>query len=147
MWIVVGIVVVAVVLMVLAGRNNEAKSGRTVEAVTAEGLRLVPRAGGRPAPSAESALDSPQPPTDEPVDHDVDWSAIFEITVVTRRELRRTWFGFEIRTESHGLVMLDGSRGPGQAFLAESHRFAGFKHIELSEALKRTGSRAVCYSR
>ncbi len=127
--IVAGIVVVAVVLIVLAGRSSEANSGRDVRAVTATGLEL--------APEQESETD----------DDVVPWSSIFEITVLTRRELRATWFGFEIRTESHGMVLLDGSRGPGQQFLAESYRFAGFKHGELGEALEQRGARVVCYSR
>ena len=122
--IVAAIVVVAVVLIVIVGRDARPGAATAVTAVSAEGLRIEP--GGEPQV--------------------VPWSSIFEITVVTRWELRRTWFGFEILTEGNGLLLLDGSRGPGVEFLAESHRLQGFDHRRLGRALTRRGSRVVCYS-
>lgn len=122
---IVAVVVVAAVLMARIGRETGPGAGLDVSAVSAEGLHI---AGPKMAEST------------------VAWSSVFEISVLTRRELRRTWFGFEIRTESHGLLLLDGSGGPGEAFLAECHRFAGFDHERLAEALTRRGSREICYS-
>lgn len=124
-FIVLGIVVLAIALMVLAGRSGESASARSIDAISTHGLHLDGDGDPQVAP----------------------WSSVFEITVLTRRELRRTWFGFEIRTEGHGMLLLDGTRGPGEDFLAESHRFAGFNHVELAEALQQRGSRVVCYTR
>lgn len=121
--LIVGVVAVAAVLMVRAGRETGPGVGIDVAAVSSDGLRI------------------------ETPDRDlVAWSSVFQVTVLTRRELRRTWFGFEIRTESHGLLLLDGPSGLGQAFLAECHRFAGFDHDRLAEALTKRGAREICYS-
>ncbi len=125
MWIIAAIVVIAVVLIMVAGRKETSVSAPAVAAISADGLLLEC--------GAEPQL--------------VPWSSIFEITVTTRRELRRTWFGFEILAEGHGLLLLDGSEGPGVDFLAESYRFQGFDHRRLGRALARRGSRVVCYSR
>lgn len=124
-WILAAIVVVAVVLMVLASRNRSTGEPMVaVVAISPDGLR-----------------------TGEEPERLVSWDDVFEITVVTRRELHRTWFGFELRAEGHGLLAIDGSDGPGEAFLAESHRFAGFDHAGLGEALETRGARVVCFSR
>ncbi len=118
---IVAIVLAAVALMVLVGREQDSETGPSVTAVVGEGLLMG--------------------------DGLIPWSSIFEITLLTRRELGRTWFGFEIQSETHGLVLLDGSAGPGESFLAECHRFPGFDHAGLTEALSARSPRLVCYSR
>ena len=137
------VVVIAVVVIVLVGRDGGGGEPTTeVTAVDRHGLRLTAdRAGGAPATAAADA------PATAAGGATVPWDDIWEITVVTRREVRRMWFGFEIRAEGHGLLSIDGPAGPGEAFLAESHRFAGFDHEALGQALLQRGSRVVCYSR
>jgi hypothetical protein len=128
------IVVAAVVLMTVAGRRDREQLGRVVDAVEPGGLVV------------DGEL--------------VEWSAVFEVALLTRKELAKTWFGFEIRTETHGLLTLDGtgdgsgdsarrqdSGGMGQAFLAECHRFPGFDHAGVTEGLTSRSARVVCFSR
>lgn len=150
-WIVVAIVVVAVVWLILAGRDGRQAVGASVVGVSDLGLHLADAdsaSGG--FPEDDLADDPVAGSNGQALDRGanvVPWDSVFEIVVITRRELRTTWFGFEIRTEGHGLVKLDGSRGPGQEFLAECHRFAGFNHDELGAALTRRRSQVICYSR
>ncbi len=118
---IVAIVVVAVLLMNLARREQGSDTGLTVDGVSPAGLIIG--------------------------DGLATWESIFEITIVTRRQMGRTWFGFEARSETHGMLLIDGSTGPGEPFLAESHRFPGFDHNGLGEALTTRNARVVCYSR
>ncbi len=125
--IVFGLVAVAAIVLVLwVGRFGAATAGEEaieVVAVTGDGLSV----DGSGAPVA--------------------WPAIWEITVVTRRGVGATWFGFEVRAEGRGLLTIDGPGGLGERFLAESHRFPGFDHDGLSQALVTRRARLVCYSR
>lgn len=134
--VIAGIAAVAVIAIVAAGRRPSEGDRRTVTAIDDMGLHL------EPAPDVEGASDT-GPPSVGPVE----WASIFEIAVMTRRELGGTWFGFEVRSETAGLLLVDGKAGPGEAFLAESHRFRGFDHATLAEALGRRRGRAVCYRR
>lgn len=125
MIILLGIVIGAVALMLIVGRRPTPEIGQPVADVSSSGLQLDIGDGDRL----------------------VAWSSIFEVAVLTRRELGRTWFGFELLTETHGSLRIDGSSGPGEAFLAEAHRLPGFDHDALMEALTTRQSRIVCFSR
>lgn len=118
-WILAGIAVIAVLAIIVAGRNAEGADGILVDRIDEAGLWV----GDTPVP----------------------WSSIFEITVVTRREFGGTWFGFEVRTESAGVVIVERGEGLGEQFLSNSHRFSGFDHVTLATALQRRRGRAVCY--
>ncbi len=118
-WILAGIAVVAVLAIIVAGRNAEGVDGVAVDRIDEAGLWV-----------GETL---------------VEWSSIFEITVVTRREFGGTWFGFELRTESAGVIIVERGDGLGEQFLSNSHRFPGFDHVTLAAALQRRRGRAVCY--
>ena len=118
-WILAGIAVVAVLLIVIAGRSAEGADGVMADRLDDAGLWI-----------GETLIE---------------WGSIFEIVVVTRKELGGTWFGFEIRTESAGTVIVGREGGLGEQFLSNSHRFPGFDHASLAAGLRRRRGRSVCY--
>ncbi len=120
------VVVVAVVVVMVAGRRNTTSTEPTVTVIDidADGLLI---------PGDPTFL--------------VPWDDVWEIAVMTRRAIRGTWFGFELRADGHGLLSIDGGNGLGQRFLAEAHRFAGFDHIGVGEALTNRRPRFVCFTR
>lgn len=120
------VVVVAVVVIVVLGRNGDPGGEPAVAVVDVDGDGL--RLSGEAAPL-------------------VRWDEVWEVVVVTRREVRGTWFGFEVRVEGHGLVTVAGPGGLGERFLAECHRFPGFDHHGLGDALASRRPRLVCFSR
>ncbi|MGI9613624.1 MAG: hypothetical protein ACR2QO_11975 [Acidimicrobiales bacterium] len=75
------------------------------------------------------------------------WSSIFEVAVITRRSFRGTWFGLEIMSDDVGPILVDGSDGLVEPFLAESYRLPGFDHDNLAANLAANRSRSVCYRR
>ncbi|MEL7155963.1 MAG: hypothetical protein AAFN30_05115, partial [Actinomycetota bacterium] len=93
MLILLALVVAAVAVIVVVGRRNPSgtEPAKVVVDVEGDGLRLID--------------------DDVPV---VPWSDVWEVAVVTRREVRGTWFGFEIRVEGHGLLTLAGPGGLGE---------------------------------
>lgn len=119
MWILIGIVVVAGVVMWLAGRSRGPQTGSPVDDLSDSGLVV----GDRTVP----------------------WTTVYEVRVVTRRELFKTWFGFEVSCESDGLLSVDGSRGQGERFLGHTHHLRGFDHDALLDALRQRQSGVVCY--
>ena len=121
MWVVAGIVVIAVLLLIIAGRRAQPGAAQRVDRVEPEGLY----AG----------------------DSVASWESVFEIAVVTRRALRGVWFGFEIVSETDGALLIDGATDLGQQFLAETYRFSGFDHGALRDILEQPSGRAVCYKR
>ena len=122
MWYVVGIIVVAVVLILVLG-GDESPTTVAADDVGDDGLLVG--------------------------DTTIVWSSIFEIVVVTRRRLRGTWFGFEVRSDTAGpaggVVLVGREDGLAERFLANSHRFPGFDHDAVAAALVRKGARSVCY--
>ncbi len=126
MLVFLAVVVVAVVLIMAVGRKNTPGAEPTISviAIDADGLRL------------------PDDPT-----FVVPWDDVWEITVITRRAVQGTWFGFEVRADGAGLLSIDGPDGLGERFLAESHRFPGFDHSGLGEALSTRRPRFVCFTR
>lgn len=76
----------------------------------------------------------------------IGWSSLIEVAVVSRREVLRKRFGFELLIEGRGLLLIDGSSPNGEAFLAQTYNLAGFDHPGLIEALRRRHPRTVCYS-
>ena len=141
MWIVVIVVIVAVVLIALAGRQDRSTAGLKIAAVSEHGLHPHRHPDGEQSPAEGSDSIADQGSAVIP------WPSIFEVTVMTRRELGGTWFGFELQSEGNGLLLIDGPGGLGQDFLAQSHRFPGFDHDALTATLERRSGRAVCYSR
>ena len=119
--ILVGIVVIAGVLMWLVGREAGPGDARRVDDVDETGLILG--------------------------DEIVAWSSLYEVRVISRRELLKTWYGFEVRTEDAGLLSIDGSNGRGERFLAGTHQLPGFDHDLVRDALTHRRSGVVCYNR
>ena len=121
------VAVVAVVLIVWSGRANRSSTGghgggeRRVDSVGGAGVRAGPDL--------------------------ISWSSISEVAVVTRRTLRGNWFGLELQSDDAGWLLVDGSDGLVEPFLAESHRLPGFDHTALASSLASNRSRAVCYRR
>lgn len=126
MWIFLAVVVVAVVLVMVAGRRTTSGTEPTVTVIgiDADGLVLA----GDPT-------------------FVIPWDDVWEIAVITRRAVRGTWFGFELRADGHGLLSIDGGNGLGQRFLTETHRYAGFDHTGVSDALANRRPRLVCFTR
>lgn len=121
MWILVGVVIAAGVLMWLAGRERGPQDASPVDEINEEGLVVSGRL--------------------------IAWSSLFEVRVITRREFFKTWFGFEVRSEDAGLLSIDGAKGQGERFLSFSHQLAGFDHAAVHEALTLRRSSVVCYNR
>lgn len=126
MLIFVVVVLAAVALILVVGRNNTATSepAMGVTEIGTHGLVVA----GDPA-------------------FLVAWDDVWEITVLTRRAITGTWFGFEIRADGAGLLSIDGPDGLGERFLAEAHRFPGFDHVGLGDALTTRRPRFVCFTR
>jgi hypothetical protein len=125
-WIFVTVVVVAIVLVMVAGRRNTT--------------------GVEPTTAVIGIDDDGLLVTGDPT-FLVPWDDVWEIAVMTRREVRGTWFGFELRVDGYGLLSIDGGNGLGQRFLAETHRFAGFDHTGVGDALTNRRPRFVCFTR
>jgi hypothetical protein len=123
------IALVAVVLMILSGRNRddqvEGSFGADVEnradAVDGDGIHL----DGRITP----------------------WPSIYEVVVVTRPSMRGTWFGLEVRADNGPPVLIDGTDGLVEPFLAESYLLPGFDHAAVADALASKRGRRVCFRR
>lgn len=120
-WVVAGIVVVAVLLLIVAGRRSQPGAPKPVDAIGPEGL------------SVSDSVSS--------------WESVFEVVVITRRAVRGNWFGFEILSETGGALVVDGKTDLGRQFLAETYRFHGFDHHALKATLESSNGRAVCYKR
>lgn len=125
-WIFTAVVVAAMIVVVLAGRRGTSGTEPTIRVIDVgtDGLLV----SGEPA-------------------FVVRWDDVWEITAMTRRAVRGTWFGFQVRADGHGLLSIDGSDGLGQRFLAEVYRFPGFDHDGLGEALSTRQPRFVCFTR
>lgn len=124
---ILGIALVAVALMVLAGRATRAEGGV---------------AGG-----SELRIDSVDGSGMRAGDAIATWSSISEVAVVTRRTMGGPWYGLELQSDELGSLLIDGSDGLVEPFLAESYRLAGFDHSTLMSHLASKGTRAVCYRR
>ncbi len=120
MWPIVAIVVIAAALIVLAGRQQRPDDAAMVETVDGDGLHLDDRVVG--------------------------WGSIFEVVLVTRRRVGGLWYGFEISSEDAGLLIIDGSGGLANDFLAQSYRLTGFDHGSVNSALVARVPRTTCYS-
>lgn len=124
MWLLIAIVVVAVILIFIVGRERGERNGTEVVGVEERGL-LTAEVG--------SAI--------------IEWPSVFEVVVVTRRELGGGSYGFEVMTETDGLVSISGQGRLGEAFLAHSHLLPGFDHSTLVGVLNSRRGRAVCFRR
>jgi len=120
------VVVAAVALILIVGGNNTAGSEPTISVVEIGTHGLVV--------------------ADEP-SFVVPWDDVWEIAVLTRRAVTGTWFGFEVRADGVGMLSIDGPDGLGERFLAEAHRFPGFDHRGLGDALTTRRPRFVCFTR
>jgi len=118
------IAVVAIALIVVAGRSSDG--------------------GGRGGAGRVDAVDDVGLHVGDTV---ADWASIFEVAVVTRRELGGSWFGFEVRSETAGELVVDGADGLVEPLLAETHRLPGFNHAAVGDVLGRRRGREVCYRR
>ena len=123
------IAVVAVILMVWAGRASSEQSG--------------PGRGG----GSEAKVDAVDAAGLHVGDTVVGWPDVAEVSVVTRRTIRGVWFGLEISAHGTGPLLVDGADGLVEPFLAESHRLAGFDHDAAQVTLAASGARAVCFRR
>ena len=123
-WLLIAIVVVAVILIFIVGRERGGRAGTEVVAVEERGLLTG---------EVSSAI--------------IEWPSVFEVVVITRRELGGVWYGFEVMTETEGLVSVPGEGSLGEAFLAHSHQLPGFDHATVVGVLNRSRGRAVCFRR
>lgn len=131
-WILLAAVIVIVVLIVVAGRGADQRSPSiVVDHVDDLGLHVDGSVAG--------------------------WSTVFEVVAIARRDIAGTWFGFEIRTEHNGTIVVDGTgdpsgegldgQGPAERFLSDCHRLPGFDHESVRQTFARRRARAVCYRR
>ncbi len=119
--LIVGVVAVAGVLMTLAQRSSPSGGATPVSAVNELGLVTSERT--------------------------VAWESIFHVELITRRGVRHTWFGFRIRAEVGGELIVDGPTEAGDQFLANTYRLVGFDHKAVTQALTLRKPTVVCYNR
>ena len=120
-WLVVGVVVVAGVLMALARRSPSPDDLQAVSAVSDQGLQAGDRL--------------------------VSWASVYRVEILTRKGLTRTWYGFEIRSEEAAGLAVDGDGALGEQFLAHTYHLGGFDHATVTRALTERLPRAVCFNR
>jgi len=121
MWLLILVVAVAGGLMFLVGRAKDDDSEPIVTDVGDRGLTT---------------------------DHvEIPWGSVYRVELIVRPGRRETRFGFRIGSEVGGPVIVPGSAGLGEQFLARCHLLPGFDHDAVRVALTAGKATIVCYNR